>query len=339
MKTIEINTGKKYNVYVGSHLLDGLDALLPLKDGQKLLVVTDDIVDGLYSERVISSLGKKCAVFKFVFKNGEASKSIATLFEILEYCAACGLDRTSGIVALGGGVVGDISALAAALYMRGIAFFNVATTLLAMVDSSVGGKSAIDLPSGKNLVGVIRQPDAVVCDTDTLATLSEHIYTCGMAEAVKYNILYGTKIDGEREELVYECIQAKNRCVSEDELENGNRRFLNLGHTVGHAIEACSGYTVPHGIAVGAGIGVIARASHSLGLCSDEALHKIDELLSKNGLSVTFDFSPAELAEKIRSDKKASSDGVTFVLIKEIGNCILKKIPYDEIEQLLSSGV
>ncbi len=339
MKKVEITTGNKYNVYIGDGLLDALDTLLPLKREQKVLIVTDDTVDDLYGQRTQASLEKLCTVYKFVFKHGEASKNIATLFEILEYSAKCGLDRSSAIIALGGGVVGDIAALAAALYMRGIAFYNIATTLLAMIDSSVGGKSAIDLPSGKNLAGVIRQPNGVICDVRVLDTLSEETYTCGMAEAVKYRILYGTELNCDREQLVYECVQAKNKCVSEDEFENGNRRLLNLGHTVGHAIEACSGYSVPHGIAVAAGIGVIAKASYSYGFCTLEAFKRVRHLLTEYGLSVSFDFTAEDLSKKIKSDKKAHGNHISFVVINDIGKCGIEKIHFNDIENFIGSGM
>lgn len=339
MKTVEIKTKNSYNVYIGDGLLDVLDTLLPLKQEQKVLIVTDDTVDGLYGKRAVSSLEKICTVYKFVFAHGEASKNIATLFEILEYSAKCGLDRTSAIVALGGGVVGDIAALASALYMRGIAFYNIATTLLAMIDSSVGGKSAIDLPSGKNLAGVIRQPNGVICDIRLLDTLSDELYACGMAEAVKYKILYGTEINDGKERLVYECVQAKNKCVSEDEFENGNRRFLNLGHTVGHAIESCSHYSVPHGYAVAAGIGVIAKASYKHGFCSLDVLKSVQNLLAENGLSVSFDFTSEQLSEKIKSDKKARGEHVSFIVINDIGKCSIEKIHFNDIESFIASGM
>ncbi len=339
MKKILINTSTKYYVTVGSGLLSKLDELIPELIGKNTVLVTDDAVDALYSDKVISSLEKICTVNKFVFKNGEESKNINTLFEILEFCAKSGLDRSSAIVALGGGVVGDIAALASALYMRGIKFFNIATTLLAMIDSSVGGKTAIDLPSGKNLAGVFKQPNGVICDTDALDTLPEDVYIGGMAEAVKYNILYKTDIDCDIQHLVCGCVEAKNKCVSADEFESGQRAFLNLGHTPAHAIEACSGYTVPHGFAVGAGLAIMARASFRKGLCSEKTCNDILSMLEKHRLPLNTDFCAKELAEKIKSDKKAKGTSVTFVIPAEIGNCVLEKIKFEDIEEFISLGI
>ncbi len=339
MEKILVNTSSKYYVTVGSRLIEKLHELIPELKGKNTVLVTDDIVDSLYSEKAVSSLEKICTVNKFVFKNGEESKNINTLHDILEFCANSGLDRSSAIIALGGGVVGDISALASALYMRGIKFYNIATTLLAMIDSSVGGKAAIDLPSGKNLAGVFKQPNAVICDTDVLSTLPNEVYTGGMAEAIKYNVLYNTNIDCDIQALVCGCVQAKNECVSADEFESGSRAFLNLGHTPAHAIEACSGYTIPHGFAVGAGLAIMARASFKNGWCSKETCDEILSMLKKHGLPLSTDFSACELTEKIRSDKKASDTSVKFVIPSRFGACTLKKIAFEDIEKFISLGL
>ncbi len=339
MKKILINTSTKYYVTVGSGLIGQLSELLPELRGKNTVLVTDDTVNSLYAEKAISSLEKICKVNKFVFKNGEESKNINTLYEILEFCARSGLDRSSAMIALGGGVVGDITALASALYMRGIKFYNIATTLLAMIDSSVGGKAAIDLPSGKNLAGVFKQPNAVICDTDVLSTLTPEVFTGGMAEAIKYNVLYNTEIDCDIQTLVCGCVQAKNECVSADEFESGSRAFLNLGHTPAHAIEACSGYTIPHGYAVGVGLAIMARASFKKGWCSKETCEAVLCMLEKHGLPTKTDFSPSELSEKIRSDKKASGEYVNFVIPSRLGACTLKKIAFEDIEEFISIGM
>ncbi len=339
MKNILINTSTKYYVTVGSGVIDKLDELFSGLQGKNTVLVTDDTVDSLYSEKVIASLSKICTVHKFVFPHGEESKNINTLYEILEFCARSGLDRSSAVIALGGGVVGDVSALASALYMRGIDFYNIATTLLAMIDSSVGGKAAIDLPSGKNLAGVFKQPLGVVCDTDTLSTLTPEIFTAGMGEAVKYNILYGTPIDCDIETLVCGCVEAKNACVSGDEFDRGARAFLNLGHTPAHAIESCCEYTVMHGHAVGTGIAIMARASAKKGWCSEQTCTDILSMLDKHGLPLHTDLTASQLSEKIKSDKKANGSAVTFVIPESIGSCSLKKIDFDDLEEFIALGL
>ncbi len=339
MKQILINTSTKYNVTVGKDLLCRVHEIFSDLNGRSVVLVTDDNVDALYADTVISSLENICTVYKFVFKNGEESKNINTLYQILEFCAASGLDRTSALVALGGGVVGDISALASALYMRGIAFYNIATSLLAMIDSSVGGKAAIDLPSGKNLAGVFKQPHGVICDVDVLSTLPAEVFTGGMGEAIKYNVLYGTDIDCDLQTLVCGCVQAKNECVSADEFDRGNRAYLNLGHTPAHAIESCSDYTVPHGLAVGTGLAIMVRASEKMGWCTSDTKDKILDMLRRHSLPLTTEYSAKQLADKIRSDKKAEGDGVTFIIPEQIGKCGMKKIKFEDIEDFISQGL
>ena len=259
--------------------------------GKKLAVITDDTVDGLYFKK----LGLDGAL-KFVFPHGEESKNMNTLSEILEFLADNNFTRSDVLIALGGGVVGDITGFAAAIYMRGIDYIQVPTTLLAMVDSSVGGKCAVDLQHGKNLAGSFHQPKRVICDINALKMLPDEMYKAGMAEVIKYGVLAGISLESDIETLVYDCVSVKADIVKADEFDNGTRQLLNLGHTPAHGIEALSSYTVPHGFAVASGIGMIARASVKNGFCAKETAEKIIRILKENGLPTDTHYSYDKIA-------------------------------------------
>ena len=265
MKTVKVSASKEYEVIIGSGLLlsagEKIRAVAP--KAEKAAIVSDDNVAPIYLEKVEKSLqAQGFQVCSFVFPHGEGSKNGRTYLEILNFMAANHISRSDLAIALGGGVVGDITGFAAATYLRGIKYVQLPTSLLAMVDSSVGGKTAIDLDEGKNLAGAFCQPELVLCDLDTLQTLSPDFFTDGCAEVLKYGVL-GDRVlfdhlkergqDFDREYVISRCVEMKRDYVCEDEFDNGVRRKLNLGHTIGHAIEKCSDYTIPHGHAVAAG--------------------------------------------------------------------------------------
>ena len=270
MKTVEVRASGAYTVKIGSGLLDALGRELSALASGSVLVVTDSNVAPHYLQRACASLRQAgFAVCSVEIPAGESSKNLENFGLLLRVLAQKRLTRTDTVVALGGGVTGDLAGFAAASYLRGVRLVQVPTTLLAMVDSSVGGKTAVDLPEGKNLVGAFHQPALVLCDTDTLDTLPEAVFREGCAEVIKTAILFdrplfrqlaqqGTGFD--REDVIARCVAHKRDIVAEDEFENGSRRLLNLGHTVGHAVEKCSGYTVSHGAAVAIGTAVMARA-------------------------------------------------------------------------------
>ena len=349
MKRIEVKTDAPYEVLIGQGLIEQSGALIRQTVSSKTaLIVTDDIVNSLYGEALEASLvkaGFEC--FKFVFQNGEGSKNIKTYTDILEFAASKQLTRDDCMVALGGGVVGDITGFAAATYLRGIAYVQVPTTLLAMVDSSVGGKTAVDLQSGKNLVGAFYQPKLVIADTDTLTTLSENIFADGMAETVKYGILFDRGFfsflnENEArlnlEYIVEKCVCFKRDIVDEDEKDRGVRGLLNLGHTVGHAIEKLSDYGVSHGSAVAIGTVIIARGAYKCGLCKYDLSGEIIDIYNKYSLPVSTDFSAAELLEVCRHDKKSGADGITLVLPETIGKCRLYKTDFNELLNIIEKG-
>ena len=310
--TIRVRTSTEYDVMIGGGILDLVGELvLDVHKACECVLVSDDTVYSLYGNTVTASLeARGFSVGKFVFPHGESSKSVEVLLKALEAFNASGLTRSGLVVALGGGVTGDLAGFAASIYLRGVPFVQIPTTLLAAIDSSVGGKTAVNASFGKNLVGSFHQPIRVICDTDTFATLPEQIFCDGMAEAIKYGALEGTElfddianksIDTDR--LVAECVAIKARIVTDDERDTGIRAILNLGHTAAHSIETLSDYTVSHGQAVAIGMRIIAAACDRLGM-SQGLEQKIKAALMSYGLDAPCQFTAKELAEVARNDKK-----------------------------------
>ena len=348
-KEIRVNTVPAYTVAIGPGLLkDCGQRLREAVPPCHMAVVTDSIVGPLYLETVTESLkAAGYAVSTFEFPAGEESKNVSTLSDILEFLAKERLTRSDCLVALGGGVVGDMAGFAAAVYLRGVRYAQMPTTLLSAVDSSVGGKTAIDLKAGKNLAGAFLQPAAVLCDTDCLKTLPPEVFADGAAEAVKTGVLCDEGLfalfeDGtlkaDPAEVIARCVEYKAGVVERDEKEQGERKLLNLGHTVGHAIEKCSGYTVPHGHAVAAGLAIMARAAEALEWTEEPIANRIGACLTKNALPVSTEFSPEALAEAALADKKRSGGSITLVVPKRVGLCELKTVPVTELLPVIRAG-
>lgn len=349
MQTIHVHTSPAYDVAIGPGLLKHcgprLREILP---PCRAAVVTDSIVGPLYLETVTESLkGAGYAVCAYEFPAGEENKNFSTLSGILEFLAAERLTRSDCLVALGGGVVGDMAGFAAACYLRGIRYVQLPTTLLSAVDSSVGGKTAIDLRAGKNLAGAFLQPAAVLCDTDCLRTLPPAVFADGAAEAIKTGVLCDESLfalfeDGTLKadpgSVVARCVACKAGVVERDEKEQGERKLLNLGHTVGHAIEKCSGYTIPHGHAVAAGLAIMARAAERLNWTREPVAERICSTLKLTGLPISTEYPPEALAEAALADKKRAGDSITIVVPKEIGACELMNIPVSELLFVIGTG-
>ncbi|MBR6504013.1 MAG: 3-dehydroquinate synthase, partial [Firmicutes bacterium] len=250
------------------------------------------------------------------------------------------------IAALGGGVVGDIAGLAASLYLRGVKLVQIPTTLLAMVDSSVGGKTAVDLPEGKNLLGSFYQPHRVICDPDVLDTLPEDIFADGCAEVIKYGQICRKEIfdwmadpKARMEELITECIRIKRDIVQRDEKDTGERQLLNFGHTFGHGIEKCSGYEISHGRAVAMGMVLMARGAAKMGTGTEECLHTLVRVIERAGLPTETGFTADELFEAVLSDKKRAGDFITLVIPDHTGHCRLERMPVETAKQYLVRGL
>lgn len=350
MRSVTVKTSATYEVLIGSGLLQKAgEAVKKVISPCKAAIVTDSTVVHLYEETVRKSLTEAgFSVCTFVFPAGEASKNMHTLSHLLEFLAKEEMTRTDMIVALGGGVTGDLAGFGAAVYLRGISFVQIPTTFLAAIDSSVGGKTAVDLEAGKNLAGAFYQPKLVLCDTDVLQTLPEVVFADGIAEALKYGVLGDAalfeKIAGgdfrqDLEKIIETCVSMKRDVVEEDEFDTGKRQLLNLGHTFGHAIEQKSHFQMTHGHAVAIGMHLIAKAAEAKGIAEKGTAATIAKALEQNQLPKETEFSPAEVAEGTLRDKKRRGGTISFVFPKKIGDCEIVKIPVEEVEALARTAM
>ena len=350
MKTVTVNASRNYDVLIGSGLLAQLGhRVQALCKAARVCIVSDSNVFPLHGEAAASSLlSAGFEVTHFVFSAGEESKNATVYLELLNYLAEKHITRSDCLVALGGGVVGDLTGFAAATYLRGIPFVQVPTTLLAAVDSSVGGKTAIDLPSGKNLCGAFYQPRLVLCDTDTLNTLPQDIFLDGCAEVIKYGILYDpdffkylaqTGPDFDREAVIARCVELKRDVVAQDEFDTGARMKLNLGHTFGHGIEAKSNFALSHGKSVAIGMAMAARAAAKMGLCSEDAKKRIIDIINAYGLPTKTDYTAEDIFTYTLSDKKRSGGSVSLILPVDIGDCRISPTPVEQLKFLIEAGL
>lgn len=350
MKTVTVNTSHAYEIKIGSGLLNTIGAeAAALGKAAKVCIVSDSNVFPLYGQRVTDRLKESgFTVSSFVFPAGEQMKNAETFLSLLNELAAMQLTRTDLVVALGGGVVGDLAGFAAACYLRGIRFIQVPTTLLAAVDSSVGGKTAIDLTAGKNLAGAFWQPCLVLCDTDTLLTLPDEIFRDGCAEVIKYAILYdpamfeelmSSGLNFDREAIITRCVEWKRDVVMEDEFDTGSRMKLNLGHTIGHGVEARSEFTVSHGQGVSIGMAIAARAAAVIGMCSETCCQKILDILDRFRLPIKTGYGAKELYTYTLSDKKRSGGSIRLIIPREIGCCEIVPTPISELKSFIEAGL
>ena len=333
-----VKTQREYVVKIGKGLGGLSDFLRARTAGKKLAVITDTNVDALLWDRLLPSLDGYDVV-KIVVPAGESSKNINEYYAAVCTLSENDFSRQDTVLTFGGGVVGDLGAFVASTYMRGINLVAVPTSLLAMVDSSVGGKTAIDLPQGKNLVGTFYQPSGVYIDVELLDTLPEREIKSGLGEVIKYCFLGGGVSQdlikaGISEKLIYECLKIKRDIVSRDEKEGGERKLLNLGHTVGHAIESLSNYTLSHGECVVRGMAAAVKVSCRLGLISADEEKSALTIVATCGHDTACPFSADEIIQKIKNDKKASGDTVDFVVI-EGGRARVQKLTLAALKGLL----
>ena len=350
MKTIEVSASGSYQVKICSGLLSTLGAQVAevCKNGTAA-IVSDSNVWPLYGEIATTSLENSgFHVVNFVFPAGEESKNGQTYLELLNFLASKQVTRSDCLIALGGGVVGDLTGFAAATYLRGIAYIQVPTTLLAAVDSSVGGKTAIDLPAGKNLAGAFYQPRLVLCDTDTLTTLPPDIFRDGCAEVIKYGVLYDPQLfsqlmlsgpDFDRESVIARCVELKRDVVALDEFDTGLRQKLNLGHTIGHGIEAHSHFTVSHGRAVAMGMAIVARAAAAGGLCGSADADAIVLLLERFCLPTVTECAAEDIYRCALSDKKRAGGKVNLIVPRAIGICDIIPTPVENLKSFIEAGL
>ena len=326
------------------------EAVREVYPGGQVCVVTDSNVAPLYLETVTDSLKQAgFAVKTVVFPAGEKSKNMEILVSLYDGMLAepSPMTRSGLIVALGGGVTGDMTGFAAATLFRGIPFVQIPTTLLAQVDSSVGGKTAVDLEHGKNQAGCFYQPSLVLCDPSLLNTLPEREYRAGCAEIIKYAMLYSEDFLRELEEtpvleqferVISVCVGMKRDVVRGDEFDKGQRALLNLGHTVGHAVEACSGFTLLHGEGVAIGMAIITRAAVEKGLCTPETLPRLLAVLERYGLPTETDYPLTDILAAAEADKKRTDDVTKFIVPERVGHCRVEPVPADEVAGWLKAG-
>ena len=345
MKIINVNASSSYSIYIERKLLENCGKLIAdTVNTRTAAIITDDIVDNLYYDTVEKALiNNGFSVFKFVFKNGEASKSSETLNNIYSFLCENNITRSDCIIALGGGVVGDIVGYAAATFLRGLKYIQIPTTLLAQIDSSVGGKTAIDLPCGKNLVGAFKQPACVICDPDVLSTLSDEILSDGMAEAIKYGmirdhelfeLISSHNIDNVNEvidEIIYKCISIKRDVVEADEFDTGERMILNFGHTIGHSVESFYHYEkYTHGSAVSIGMHMITEKT-----CDEKVLLILENCLKAYNLPCSCDASKDELIKLCGNDKKRESSNINFIVCEKIGHAEIRKLSFADFKNFI----
>lgn len=343
MKKLRVNVGAGYDIFIEKGLLSSCGEFIKnVTDAKKVCVISDTNIFPIYGDKVCQSIEEQgFEVLTYVFEAGEASKTTSTVISMVEFLAQNELTRGDIVVALGGGVCGDMAGFAAAIYLRGIDFVQIPTSLLAQVDSSVGGKTAVDLPQGKNLCGSFHQPVLVIIDPDTLDTLTPHFFSDGMAEAIKTGCIKSAplfdRIEKEEakdfiEDMIFDCVSIKAGVVERDEKEHGERALLNFGHTAGHSIEKLHNFsTISHGEAVGIGMVMITAAGEAYGITAAGTSDRIASVLKKYGLLTKDENSLSDIIENMNADKKRTSDSINFTLLHSIGDSFNQKIKYEEI--------
>ncbi len=355
-RMVRVDLGNQsYDIHIGQNFVSSLPELLAgVSRNSCSIMVSDELVFSLYGKefvRILSSAGLKIEIA--VLKGGESCKSLSTLSWLYEQMIEKGLDRQSTVFALGGGVVGDIAGFAAASFMRGIGYIQLPTSLLAQVDSSVGGKTGVNLPLGKNLVGAFYQPGLVFADVNLLNTLAEKEYQTGLAEVIKYGVIWDLEFFNYLEEniepikgrdmeclihIVSRCCEIKAEIVAQDEKENGIRALLNLGHTFGHAFESLTDYQkFTHGEAVAVGTVYAARLAAALNMMSEQEAERVTALIRNYGLPINYgDLNPGEIVKRMYLDKKSVGGNINLVLPTGIGkSMLLSGVSDTQIEAVL----
>lgn len=343
MYTVSVQTAAPYEVTIGRGLIDSLPLLLDKYRERALTLVSDDIVAPLHMERVKNILENAgFTVHTFIFQAGEDYKTVATLDTLLNFLYDREMTRADLLVSLGGGLTGDLTGLAAALYCRGTDFIQLPTSLLAMVDASVGGKTAVNLQGAKNQIGVFHQPIAVLCDTAFLDTLPKSRFSEGMAEVIKYGFIDDKSLLDrltpitDLDRVIADCIEIKAKIVEADEREYGIRKLLNFGHTFAHAVECVSNHRVSHGDAVAIGMCRAYEVARRAGICQEDFGDKLHALLAYYDLPTDTSLPYDELLRAMRHDKKRARGTLSLVLPTKLGECICHSLPIEELREFFS---
>lgn len=350
MKTITVNVSQKYDIIIGDQILDyAVNNISFSPNTQIAVIISDSNVYSLHGRKIhdcIESSG--LSVIEYIVPAGEQYKNANTYIDILNFLAENSVSRSDIIFAFGGGVIGDIAGFVASTYLRGINYIQVPTTLLAMVDSAIGGKTAIDLKSGKNLVGAFYHPMAVFCDLSLLNTLPDREFRNGCAEIIKYAVLFDSSLFNilanqgmlfDREEVICRCIQFKCDIISKDERDHQDRKLLNLGHTIGHAIEVCSDYSVSHGEAIAVGMCIISCAAAANHLCKSELADTIASVIRDFHLPTNTVYTADMLCGYIMHDKKRAGSFIDLVLPVEIGKCSISTLSIHDLKSFIEAGM
>ena len=345
MKTIEVKTGRPYNIYIEHGIIKNAGKFVrDVSKAVRAVIISDSNVAPIYADIVENSLKENgFETSMFVFEAGEERKRLATIAKMYEHFFEHSITRTDIIVALGGGVTGDMAGFAAASYLRGIDFVQIPTSLLSQVDSSVGGKTGVDLPTGKNLVGAFWQPNVVLIDPDTLDTLPQKFFNDGMGEVIKYGCIRSKSLferlerenaKGIIDDIIYECISIKRDVVENDERDTGERAILNFGHTFGHALEKLHNYSgITHGEAVAVGALTLTKITEEKNITANGVSEKISTLLKKYNMPTETEFSLTDIVKATKGDKKSSGKSLNFIFIRDIGECFINKIENDKIPE------
>ena len=357
---LEVNLGENsYPIIIKKDSLkEAGKYIVPKLQGDKIAILTDENVDKYYGDILLNAVSEMgIEVFKILIKPGEESKNIDSALYVYQELLKHEFSRKDLLITLGGGVIGDLGGYCVSTYLRGVDFYQIPTSLLAQIDSSVGGKVAIDLPYGKNLVGAFYQPKGVLIDESTLKTLEEKYFIDGMAEAIKYGTIFSEEFFSYLEEedftlegikkgvsmakVIYDCCNFKRVVVEEDEKEQGRRALLNFGHTIGHSIEKVQEYKgYSHGEAVAIGMRAIAKSGEALGITKSNTAERLEKLLKKAGLPTKF---PVEIFDEVVKgiglDKKAQGKNIKLIFLKEVGNAIIKEENKDNLSNIVSKGI
>ena len=348
-KIIEIKVSKSYKVHLGHK--NYKDILDYVNKEKKVFIITDENLEKLHLKELTTILAEhNIKYFNFVLKPGEDSKSLENVERIMNAMAEQKMSRSDIVIAFGGGVMGDIAGFCASIYQRGVEYIQIPTTLLAAVDSSVGGKTAVNLKCGKNLVGSFKQPLAVLCNLDTFKTLSKEEFNNGVYECIKYGILFDRDyfniflqedfdVNSSRlMEVVERAIKFKAKVVIEDEFDFGMRRLLNLGHTFGHGIEQASNYKIKHGFAVGLGMEIVSKISRSLNKITEEELKEILTVMKKYRNIKLPVVSSQDILSYVLVDKKIYDGVINMIIPKSIGECEIREVELDKLKELYYLG-
>lgn len=337
---IRMDLKNAYDIEIGSKIIEKLNLFLKENyKNSKILIISDDLVYKIHKEKIIKELD---GFFykEFIIKNGENSKSTENLIKILEFAAQNQYRRSDLVIAFGGGVVGDISGLVASLYLRGIDYISIPTTFLSAIDSSVGGKTAVNLKAGKNLCGTFYQPKKVFIDTDFLKTLSDYYFNDGLAEAIKYGIIKDKSIFEEISKenvsktyenlpsIIKKCLDIKKDVVKDDEKDFGIRQILNYGHTFAHAIEKNSNFEISHGHAVALGMKIMVKNFY------ESFYDDFIKVLKKYNLDKEIDFDTEKILKVCMVDKKSRNDRINIIVVRNLGTCEILNIDLKDLRKI-----